>query len=351
MVDYKKIDAYFNQVEAKQKDKLSRRARALRFAKLALPSVAAVFIGLLLVFPTVKDNQVVSGFDVTLPKKGELEKLHMENTVFTMTDKDNAISSFTADTIDETEAGSKILKMINPKGEVPAGKGKRVYLDSLTGYYDQTANTFQAVGSVKALYDGTTTALTEEAMYDFPKAFGHGSKKVHAFGDWGKLWAEGFEYDKNKALLTLLGHSQIINAKNTLWADQEVRYYQTLQKAEAFGHVRAKDGENMLYADRMVAYFKDSAAQELEKVEAFGHVRVETPKGKASGDEGVYLPATADVELKGNVEIIQQDNVIKGERAVTNLQTGVSKVLTPSSGKRRVKGVIRGETIKGQKHE
>ncbi len=57
--------------------------------------------------------------DVTLPKKGELEKLHMEETVFYITDADNKVNNFNADKIDETEPGSKLLKLTNPQGIVP----------------------------------------------------------------------------------------------------------------------------------------------------------------------------------------------------------------------------------------
>lgn len=88
----------------------------MRWIKLALPSLAALLIGLLIVLPGLQTDDDRFELDVTRPKKGELEKLHMENTVFYITDADNQVNNFNADKIDETEPGSKLIKLINPAG-------------------------------------------------------------------------------------------------------------------------------------------------------------------------------------------------------------------------------------------
>ncbi|MFR8206612.1 MAG: hypothetical protein ACLU99_09995 [Alphaproteobacteria bacterium] len=75
-----------------------------------MPSIAAVLIGLLLVFPSLKKDTRDFKLDITRPKQGELEKLHVENTVFYITDKDNKVNNFLAQNIDETAPGSKIIK-------------------------------------------------------------------------------------------------------------------------------------------------------------------------------------------------------------------------------------------------
>ena len=428
MVDYRKIDAFFNgqaAFENKKVSKLSRRAQALRWAKLLMPSTAAVLIALLLLFPSLKDNSVVESLDVTLPKKGELEKLHMEKTEFSITDKDNKISTFFADLVDETKAGSKLLKIINPQGIIPAGENKFVNVDSDIGYYNQAAQIIELKQNVVAVYDEGTTAETEYARYDFKTNYGNGDQKVYAYGDWGKLWAEGFKYYQEKELLVLIGKSKVVNEENTLWADKEIRYYRpgnrleaeknvkavnpqhimyadlmktffapgsqkeiekieayghvrviddantiyadkmiafmhpgqknAIKKIEAYGHVKVKDKQNTLsntlYADKMYAFLSSDSKQKLEKIEAFDNVKVETPDGTANGDYGLYLPERDEVELHHNVVIVQDGNVIKGDKAVTNLTTSVSRVLADKTNKNRVSGVITGATVKGEKHD
>ena len=106
MFDSKKIDSYFSGEKNLRKEDnsyLGRRAKIMRWVKLLLPSLAALLTGLLIVIPSLQNNIDDLAQDITRPRKGELEKLHMENTVFYITDADNKVNNFTADNIDETE--------------------------------------------------------------------------------------------------------------------------------------------------------------------------------------------------------------------------------------------------------
>lgn len=355
MADFSDIDAFFNgkkPLVAQSTERLSPRARILRFLKLAMPSAAAVLIAMVLIFPSLKKETVVAGLDVTLPKKGELEKLHIEQTEFTITDKDNKVSTFTADRIDETEPGSKLMKIINPKGKIPAGAEKQIVkIDSKIGYYNQNANVVRVEKNVKAVYDDGTTVLTESADYDFNRSFGSGEEDIYAYGSWGKLWAEGFEYYQGDELLVLLGNSKIVSDGRTIIADRQIRYYRMQNKMEAEGNVVVVEGENILQADKMIAYFKGNSPEELQKVEAFGHVRVDTADGQAEGDYGLYRPERSELELEGNVVVKQDGNVIYGQKAVTNLKTSVSRIIAGKKTGKRVSGVIKGSAIKGKKNE
>lgn len=428
MVDFHKIDAFFNgetAFEDKIPLKLSLRVKVLRWAKLLMPSLAAILIALLLLFPILKDNNVIESIDVTLPKKGELEKLHMEKTEFSITNKDNKISVFFADLVDETEPGSKLLKIINPEGSIPADENQFIHIDSDIGYYNQETQIIELQDNVVAMYDEGTTAETEYARYDFTSNYGSGNQAVHAYGNWGKLWAEGFEYYQDKELLVLIGKAKVINENNTLWADKEIRYYRLenrieaeknvkavdpentiyadlmktfltsdskmdvekieayghvrvfngnnvmhadkmtgfmrsgspnmLEKIEAYGHVLIEDKQNMnkntIYADKMYAFFSVGKEQKLEKIEAFDNVKVVTSDGTAEGDYGLYIPDKSEVEIHHNVIITQDDNVIHGDKAVTNLRTSVSRVLADKENKKRVSGVITGSTVKGKKDD
>lgn len=423
MVDFRKIDAFFNGekvFEEQGTQRLSRRAKLLRTAKLIMPSLAAVLIGLILIFPSLKKSSIVAGLDVTIPKKGELEKLHMEQTEFSITDKDNKVSTFTADQIDEIKPGSKVVKIFNPVGQIPAAENKLVNINADFGYYNQNVSVLKIEHNVKAVYDDGTTALTETATYDFKKSYGSGDKAVYAFGEWGKLWAEGFEFDQNQNLLVLTGKSKIINENRTLFADRTVKYFRNenrfeaeknvkvltaketmyadlmkaylvpgaqkmqIQKIDAFGNVKViennktltaekmiahfdseqKDAlkkidaygnvvvienSNTIYADKMEAFFKPGAKDSLQKVESYGNVKIITADGTATGDYGVYLPEKGEMELHHNVTLIQDGNIIHGDKAVTNLKTSVSRMIADGKKGGRVSGVIKGSTVKNKK--
>lgn len=421
MVDYGKIDSFFNgehPFEEKNSRRLSLKAKLIRGAKLIMPSTAAVLIALIMLYPSLKKDEVVANLDVTLPKKGELEKLHIEKTEFAVTDKNNRVSRIQADQVDETSAGSKVMKIINPQGTIPAGgNDKPVAVSSLVGYYDQNNNTLQLEQNVKAVYADGTTAETQEVKYDFNKSLGNGSKKLYAYGVWGKLWAEQFTYNHNAQILTLIGKSKVTDNENTLFADGQIRYYRAenkaeadknvkietpqnvitsdkmrafikqtknlefekaeawgnvklsaekntmladkvitfftngaVSKAEAYNHVKIIDGDNTMLADKVFVFFKTDGAQDIEKIEAYDNVKVITPDGVAKGDYGLYQPYKNEVELRHNVVITQNGSVIYGDRAVTDLKTSVSRVLSDTHNK-RVSGVITGAAIKGEKNE
>ncbi len=354
MVDVQKIDAFFNGnavLKTAERRTESKRSRVLRFAKLVMPSIAALLIGLILILPNFKKENVVSKEDLTLPQKGELEKLHAEDASFSMTDADGKISSFTADSMDETSSMSKVIKIQNPKGKIPL-KTEEKFVDIIanTGFFDQAKNTIRLEQNVKAVYDNQTTFETNEAEYDFNKAYGQGQKPIHAYGSWGKIWADGFSYDKNQEILYLNGKSKLIHEGGVLKAFKQARYYKDLNKIEAEGNVVLEQASSMLYADKVVMWFENEKQMELRKVEGFGHVKIRTEDGVAQSDKGIYLPQENKIELEGNVSIQKDNNIIYGDKAVTNTETKISRMIADEKNK-KVSGIIRGSSIKRKKHE
>lgn len=355
MVNFHKIDEVFESQAVGKKEKTrhkNRRAGFLYFLKVSMVFVAAFLVVLILVLPTLKSNSPIEDFDLTLPKKGELEKVHIENTLFSRTDKDNKISTFTSDVMDETVPGSKIYKIINPKGHIPTG-GENVFVDvrSDVGYYHQAVGFVELEKKVVAVYDRSTTVETEYADYDFQKAYASGNKDVYAYGDWGKLWSKSFSYDKTKSVLTLYGKSKIISENKTLWADEKIKYYQFDNKVEAIGNVKSIQNDQELYADRLVIYLADGQTDRVKKVEAFGNVILNSKDGTAKGDRGVFWPESGEAELYDNVSVEQNGNIAHGQKAVTNLKTSVSKIMSEPNKKTRVSGVIRGTTVKGKSND
>ncbi|MBO4294784.1 MAG: LPS export ABC transporter periplasmic protein LptC [Alphaproteobacteria bacterium] len=353
MVDLKKIDTYFNKPEAYhvQKREVSRKSsRKLRFLKLLMPSVAAVLLALVLLAPHFEKQIITDNHDLTIPKKGELEKLHAEKAVFSTTDHNGKVSTFTADAMDETEPASKVVKIIRPKGKIPL-KTENAFVDVRAdlGYFDQGRNYIIMEQKVKAVYDNETTIETEYADYDFAQALAQGDRPVVAYGTWGKLWAEGFKYDKSARILYLEKKSKLVHEDSVLTANKQIRYYQDLNKIEAEGMVVLTTAESTLHADKAIIWFNDAQNMQIKKVEAFGHVEVVHDSTMAKAQKGVYLPTDNKIELQGNVSIEKDGNIVYGDKAETNLETMVSKVTMDHNN--RVSGVIKGLSIRRAYHE
>ena len=403
MFDSQKIDSYFDgrknidvEFETESKSGFSWR----RFLKLGMPCLAAVFVGLMIIIPNIKKS-VELEYDVTLPRKNEMEKLHVENTVFSITDDKNRVNTVVADSIEEVEPGSQKVRLTNPKGNLPTDEGE-IVITADTGFFNQDRKILELIHNVKAVINDDSVVTTRKVVYDFNKEFGYSKDKVTAVGSFGKMQAIGFTYDKNKDLLTLKGHNELVTDKGTLTAENQTYIYRTENKVIAEGNAVVKHDTTKLNAQKIVAYFR-ADNRELEYVEAFddvriinptetasgdeatynaangeivligtnrlvnivkeqntlkanqiiahmdsnqqiknaiadGSVMVQTPKGTAFGDRGIYNPQNNTVELFGNVLIKQDENYIIGSHAISDLNTSISRITGTETSAGRVKG-------------
>ena len=213
MLDLNKLDSYFRadseQPVSNARPALSRYSRFVRLAKLALPSIAAVLIALLLLFPSLKKDTRDFKLDITRPKKGEMEKLHVENTVFYITDKNNKVNNFIASNIDETAPGSKLIRLTKPEGILPLEQDRWVNIKAPVGYFNQNNNLLELQEHVEMFYSEGMNVVTSSAFFDFNASRGYGSKPVTGQGFMGDLQAEGFEYSARNDILTFTGHNDI----------------------------------------------------------------------------------------------------------------------------------------------
>jgi len=352
VVDLQKIDLFFEGTTFKKQSRRRTedfRSRVVRFMKLIMPLIAIFLTILILILPSLKKNNLMAEYSANLPKKDEVGKLHAEDATFSITEKDGKISTIEADSMDETQAGSKVIKIINPKGKIPVNT-KEVFIDisAKIGFFNQKENIINLEQNVKAVYDNETTVETEVAEYNFAKAYGKGDAPVYAYGSWGKLWSKGFSYDKNKDILFLEKNTKIVHEDSVLTSERQVRYYKDLNKIEAEGNVVLQRPDSTLYAQKVILFLQNTQNMEIKKIEAFKNVKIETQETTAFGDYGIYLPSENQVELQGNVEIQKDGSSIYGDKVVSNLETMISKMV-PSSDKKRVSGVISGSSIKRKK--
>src|SRR4029079_8226481 len=80
--------------------------------------------------------------------------------------------------------------------------------------------------------------------------------------------------------------------------------------------------------------------QKIKRLEARGGVVVTQKEQTATGDLGVFDMKTNTVTLTGNVMMTQGQNVLRGERLVVDLTSGVSRVESGKNGQGRVQGLF-----------
>jgi lipopolysaccharide export system protein LptA len=80
--------------------------------------------------------------------------------------------------------------------------------------------------------------------------------------------------------------------------------------------------------------------QKIKRLEARGSVVVSQKEQTATGKLGVFDMPTNTVTLTGDVVMTQGQNVLRGDKLVVDLTSGVSKVESAKNGRGRVEGLF-----------
>ncbi len=125
------------------------------------------------------------------------------------------------------------------------------------------------------------------------------------------------------------------------------------------GDVRVKQGDTGMRCKSLVVFYEQGeesggngkalqaaspgpgGQQKIKRLEAHGSVVVTQKDQTATGDLGVFDMKTNTVTLTGNpVVMTQGQNVLRGDRLVVNLTSGVSRVESGKHGQGRVQGLF-----------
>ena len=106
------------------------------------------------------------------------------------------------------------------------------------------------------------------------------------------------------------------------------------------GNVKVVQGDTTMHCKTLVVFYEDKptpgaakaaapgpgGSQQISKLEAHGEVIVTQKDQTATGDNGLFDMRSNSVTLTGNVVVSQGQNVVRGERLVVDLTSGVSRV-------------------------
>jgi len=121
------------------------------------------------------------------------------------------------------------------------------------------------------------------------------------------------------------------------------------------GDVKVKQGDTGLRCKSLVVFYEGNDAdgktlqaaspgpggqQKIKRLEARGGVVVTQKEQTATGETGVFDMKTNTVTLNGKVVMTQGQNVLRGDRLVVDLTSGVSRVESGKNGQGRVEGLF-----------
>ncbi len=164
-------------------------------------------------------------------------------------------------------------------------------------------------------------------------------------------YAEKGVYDVDNAVVVLSGGEQIrlVTAENEITAEQQIEFWPKRQTLIAQGNASAIQGENQLNAETLTAFFErdENGRSRLTRVEAFENVRVITPDELLKANRAVYNIESGIATLVGSVKITRGSNQMNGCTAEINMKQGVSTLhgcRQGASGAPRVQGLIMPES-------
>ena len=216
MLKPEEIDNFFQETPSRQtKERMSRHGRYVLMAKLLLPAIAAVLATTLLVWPTLKKdiNEFKLDFKV---KKGDIEKLSVDQTTIYITDKNNRVNNLAAEKINETSAKSQTFDLTAPEAILPLSEDEWISIKAPTGVFTQKTSLLQLKDTVELFYSPGLNIQTDKIFFDFKTSQGHSESTISGDGFLGKIDSERFEFSGETNTLTFLGKTTIVINEETL---------------------------------------------------------------------------------------------------------------------------------------
>ena len=222
------------------------------------------------------------------------------------------------DADEQVEYHQKEQKLVAKGNAVASKDNLSISADTLIGYYapknKSKISKVEAIGNVKMVS---------------PEASAIGNNLV---------------YQTTSQTATLTGNPATIKTNDTTISSKgPIIYYQQDQKAVATDNVIATDAKgNKVFADKMVAYFDKTANGKLNlnKIDIDQNIKIVSSDATITALKGTYNATTGKITLSENVIINQNGNILKGSEAETNLNTGISKILSSGSNG-RVSGIFK----------
>lgn len=128
------------------------------------------------------------------------------------------------------------------------------------------------------------------------------------------------------------------------------------------GDVRVKQGDTAMRSRDLVVFYEQEGgaqsasasggkpmpaatagpggSQKIKRLEARGDVIVTQKDQTATGETGIFDMKTNTVTLNGNVVMTQGKNVLRGDRLVVDMTSGVSRVESGRNSRGRVQGLF-----------
>jgi lipopolysaccharide export system protein LptA len=211
------------------------------------------------------------------------------------------------------------------RGNARATRGNStLYADTLIAHYRSTAPDRPRNADTGAI-SGPTEVYRVEA-----------DGNVRLVNETQSVFGGHAVYDIDSATAVFTGKNlKLVTARDTVTARDSLEWYDSKNVGVARGDALAvREDAKRLAGDVLVAQVirPQNAPARINRIDAQGHVTVTTLTDIAQGATGVYNVDTGIVTLIGGVTITRGENELRGQYAVVDLNSNVSRILSAIPG-------------------
>lgn len=180
-------------LRAPQTGPFSSYSRFVGLMKILLPSLAAILLGLVAVWPklALEDKRFQIGF-AKLPST-EVETLAMHNARYFGVDESNRPFAVTSDLAVQVPGNRDLLTLQSPKADFTSTSGANIVVDAASGLYHQSTKILELSGGVNLYHDAGYELHTATTTVNLNNNSAKGIDPVNGHGPQGRIESAGFE--------------------------------------------------------------------------------------------------------------------------------------------------------------
>ena len=177
-------------------------SRFVQMMKFLLPAMALVLVGLVLMWPYLRSDDLRFRLSFAALTAGETEDPSMVNPRYVGVDKENQAFSITADLARKLPGETTSVELEMLKADIVLDDGTWLVLTAETGIFERSKKTLDLTGAVNLFHDSGYEFRTSKASIDLEQGTAKSTTAVLGQGPFGDLRGEGFHLtDKGKTIL------------------------------------------------------------------------------------------------------------------------------------------------------
>gem|GEM_PF-6688957 len=152
--------------------------------------------------------------------------------------------------------------------------------------------------------------------------------------------AQKLVYNHSQNTVTL-SHQPYLNHPKLIIKNATAITFDSLNfQTRVTGRATAVNQDRIIIANNMTALFDHGSKQNdlsFKHLRALGDVIISTPREIARAQVGLFDNVTQQVELRDHVIITNNDGQVQGQKALMDLNTGVSRMIDSANHENRIK--------------